>query len=163
MSPFRPDLVDVWIFRVDPAHGLEILMLRRAPGRILAGLWQGVSGSLEPGERIANGALRELVEETGFGPGQLAAFYDLDQVNQFHVASLDTVLTAAVFAARVPPDIEPQLSDEHDAAEWLGLDEAIRRSVWPAYRESIRRIAGHLLEPVMAAWFVVPLPPRVVD
>ena len=49
MSPFRPDLVDCWIFR-DGASGTEILLLRRAPGRILAGLWQCVSGSLEPGE-----------------------------------------------------------------------------------------------------------------
>ena len=32
------------------------------------GLWQCVSGSLEAGERVAAGALRELAEETGLGP-----------------------------------------------------------------------------------------------
>ena len=46
MSPFRPDLVDCWVFRV-PRTGPEILLIRRAPGRILPGLWQCVSGSLD--------------------------------------------------------------------------------------------------------------------
>ena len=56
---FRPDLVDCWIFRAGP-DGTEILLLRRSPGRILPGLWQCVSGSLEEGERVTAGALREL-------------------------------------------------------------------------------------------------------
>ena len=100
MSPFRPDLVDCWIFR-DAARGREILLLRRAPGRILPGLWQCVSGSLEDGERVAAGALRELREETGFDADAIEAFYDLDLVNQFHEPSVDAVVTAAVFAVRV--------------------------------------------------------------
>ena len=105
MSPFRPDLVDCWMFRVgrtarDIARP-EILLIRRAPGRILPGLWQCVSGSLEPGERVALGALRELAEETGFGPADIEGFYDLDLVNQFHEPSVDGIVTAAVFAVRL--------------------------------------------------------------
>jgi 8-oxo-dGTP pyrophosphatase MutT (NUDIX family) len=56
----------------------EVLLIRRSPGRILPGLWQCVSGALEPGERVVAGALRELLEETGFGPDDIEAFYDLD-------------------------------------------------------------------------------------
>ena len=118
MSPFRPDLVDCWMFRVPTtARGVdrpEILLIRRAPGRILPGLWQCVSGSLEPGERVAAGALRELAEETGFGPDEIEAFYDLDLVNQFHEPSVDGIVTAAVFAVRLRTDAEPRLSNEHD-------------------------------------------------
>ena len=48
MSPFRPDLVDCWMFRIGrTARGVarpEILLLRRSAGRILPGLWQCVSG-----------------------------------------------------------------------------------------------------------------------
>lgn len=157
MSPFRPDLVDVWLFREEPGAGLRILLLRRARGRVLAGLWQGVSGSLEGDERIVDGAVRELREETGIGPADLEAFYDLDQVNSFHVAPLDAIVTAAVFAARLRPLVEARLSHEHDAAEWVGPEEAIRRCVWPAYRESVARIRDHLLEPAMAAWFAIEL------
>ena len=79
----------------------EILLLRRSPGRILDGLWQCVSGSLEPGERVAMGALREVAEETGFGAADIEAFYDLDLVNQFHEPSMDGIVTSACFAARL--------------------------------------------------------------
>ena len=156
MSPFRPDLVDCWIFRVGPA-GLEVLLMRRAPGRILPGLWQCVSGSLEAGERVAAGALREVAEETGYGAPAIQAFYDLDLVNQFHEPSADAVLTAAVFAIRVAPDVEPRLSHEHDGARWLPIEDAQREVVWPGYRTAIERIRDDLDDPARASWFELTL------
>lgn len=153
---FRPDLVDCWIFRSSDA-GPEILLLRRAPGRILAGLWQCVSGSLEDGERVAVGALRELEEEAGFDANHIAAFYDLDLVNQFHEPSMDGVVTAAVFAVRVADDVEPILSHEHDAARWLDAEAAHRAVIWPGYRTAIERIRDDLSDPSRAAWFELTL------
>jgi 8-oxo-dGTP pyrophosphatase MutT (NUDIX family) len=173
---FRPDLVDVWVFRT---HGpgrpgdrggsgsaggseanagasdrsLELLLMRRSPGRILAGLWQGVSGSLEPRERVVAGALRELHEETGYSVDEIEALYDLDQVNQFHEPSVDAILTAAIFAVRVRNDLEPTLSHEHDAHRWVTGAEALDVVVWPAYRESIARIERDLLDPAREPWF----------
>ena len=156
MSPFRPDLVDCWIFR-DAPGGVEILLLRRAPGRILPGLWQCVSGSLEAGERVAVGALRELREETGFEGSAIEGFYDLDLVNQFHEPSVDAVVMAAVFAVRVVPGAEPRLSHEHDEERWLPLSEAHREVVWPGYRTAIERIRDDLSDPERAAWFELTL------
>jgi len=124
MSPYRPDLVDCWIFRVAPT-GPEILLIRRAPGRILPGLWQCVSGGLDAGGRVALGALREVREETGFDAATIEAFYDLDQVNQFHEPSVDAVLASVIFAVRVRANAEPTLSHEHDAfCLWQPGDEA---------------------------------------
>jgi 8-oxo-dGTP pyrophosphatase MutT (NUDIX family) len=143
MSPLRPDLVDCWIFRVvhsaRDVPSTEVLLLRRAPGRILPGLWQCVSGSLEDGDRVAIAALRELDEETGFGPDVIEAFYDL--------------VTAAVFAVRVLNDAEPTLSHEHDDARWVPVDEAHADVVWPGYRTAIERIRDDLIDPERAAWF----------
>ena len=175
----RPDLVDCWIYRdaelpdLDrqdvlsgtpgrPAGGAapltrEVLLLRRAPGRILAGLWQCVSGSLEPGERVAAGALRELREETGFGPDDIEGFYDLDLVNQFHEPSVDAVLVAAVFAVRVRPDSELLISHEHDQARWVPIDRVAPELVWPGYREAAARIAQDLRDPDRAVWFELTL------
>ena len=153
---FRPDLVDCWIFRAGP-DGTEILLLRRSPGRILPGLWQCVSGSLEEGERVTAGALRELAEETGVGPDAIDAFYDLDLVNQFHEPSMDGIVTAAVFAVRIAADAQPTLSHEHDAASWLGVDAAHREVVWPGYRTAIERIRDDLADPDRATWFELDL------
>jgi 8-oxo-dGTP pyrophosphatase MutT (NUDIX family) len=157
MSPFRPDLVDCWIWRVprtarDIARP-EILLLRRSSGRILPGLWQCVSGSLEADERVAGAALREVAEETGFAATAIEAFYDLDLVNQFHEPTVDAIVTAAVFAVRVEAHAEPTLSHEHDAARWLSVDDAHAEVVWPGYRTAIERIRDDLADPERAAWF----------
>ena len=165
MSPFRPDLVDVWIFRTleaDPATpgaqaASEILLLRRSPGRILPGLWQCVSGSLEAGESVTAGALRELREETGFGATQIEGFFDLDQVNQFHEPSFEAIVTSAIFAVRVGAAAEPTLSHEHDAMRWVSPADGLELAIWPAYRESIRRIVENLLDPERAIWFELTL------
>jgi 8-oxo-dGTP pyrophosphatase MutT (NUDIX family) len=161
MSPFRPDLVDCWMFRVAmTARGVgrpEVLLIRRAPGRILPGLWQCVSGSLEAGERVTDGTLRELAEETGFGPAEIEAFYDLDLVNQFYEPSFEGIVTAAVFAVRLRSEVEPRLSDEHDGAHWHDIEEAHQQVIWPGYRTAIERIRDDLSEPERAPWFELTL------
>jgi 8-oxo-dGTP pyrophosphatase MutT (NUDIX family) len=161
MSPFRPDIVDCWMFRVGrTARSVarpEILLIRRAPGRILPGLWQCVSGSLDDGERVALGALRELAEETGFGAAEIEGFYDLDLVNQFHEPSVDGIVTAAVFAVRLRPDAEPRLSEEHDGARWHDLEEAHQQVIWPGYRTAIERIRDDLSVAERAGWFELTL------
>ena len=161
MSPFRPDLVDAWVHRIATSarsvESIEVLLVRRSPGRILPGLWQCVSGSLEADERVAVGALREVTEETGFGPDDIVGFYDLDLVNQFHEPSVDAIMTAAVFAVRVRPDAEPTLSAEHDEARWLPLDDALEQVIWPGYRTAIERIRDDLADPERATWFALTL------
>lgn len=155
MSPFQPDLVAVWIYRVpDPADQteVELLLLRRAVGRPLAGIWQCVTGRIEPGEPVALAALRELEEETGIAGDAIEAFYDLDLVSQFHWPDADGVLSEVVFAVRVRPGTEPTLSYEHDVSRWARPDDAIRASVWPSYREAIERIATILPDRERAAW-----------
>ena len=155
MSPLRPDLVAVWIYRIpDPIapDAIELLLLHRAAGRPLAGLWQCVTGAIEPDEPVALAALRELAEETGIIAPAIEAFYDLDLVSQFHWPDADGVLSEVVFAVRVRPDTEPVLSYEHDASRWADPADAIRSSVWPSYREAIERVATVLPDPARAAW-----------
>ena len=131
--------------------------MRRAQGRILPGLWQCVSGSLEAGERVALGALREVAEETGFAGADIEAFYDLDLVNQFHEPSMDGIVTSACFAARLRVGAEPALSHEHDGARWLPVDDAYHEVIWPGYRTAIERIRDDLSDPERAAWFELTL------
>ncbi len=98
----RPDLVECWVFRNDPATGgLEVLLLRRARHRIFPGLWQCVTGGIEPGERVPAAAMREVEEETGLGAADIEAFYDLDQMAPFYDEGSDGVVVSAIFAVRV--------------------------------------------------------------
>jgi 8-oxo-dGTP pyrophosphatase MutT (NUDIX family) len=159
----RPDLIECWVFRVAPPDGpddprldadrLEILLIRRAPDRIFPGLWQCVTGGLEPGERVPLAALREVEEETGFGPGDVEAFYDLDQVASFYDEGGDAVVVSAIFAARVGPGAVARPSHEHDEVRWVAGGEAPALAIWPSYAESVRRIGALLLDPPLARWF----------
>jgi 8-oxo-dGTP pyrophosphatase MutT (NUDIX family) len=157
MSPFRPDLVDCWIVRDPPGRGIEVLLIRRAPGRILPGLWQCVSGGVEPGERVALAALREVREETGYDATTIERFYDLDLVNQFHEPSVDAVMSSAIFAVVVRAEVEARLSHEHDGARWVGLDAALAEVVWPGYREALLRVRDYLFDPERGPWFELDL------
>lgn len=161
----RPDLVECWVFRVVPPAGpgdrssdadrLEILLVRRAAHRIFPGLWQCVTGAIEPGERVPEAALRELREETGFGSPDLLAAYDLDQVAPFYDEGSDAVVVSAIFAARVRPDAVARSSDEHDALRWVPAGEAPSLAIWPSYAESVRRVRDLLLDPGLARWFAL--------
>jgi 8-oxo-dGTP pyrophosphatase MutT (NUDIX family) len=159
MSPYRPDLVECWIFRVDAEGTPEFLLIRRAPDRIFPGLWQCVTGGLEPGERVPMAALREVAEEVGFGPAEIEAFYDLDQVTHFYDEGPDAVVAGAIFAVRVRRDAELRLSREHDGARWVGRAGALRLVVWPSYRDTLERIVT-LLDPEAAPWFRLDLEGR---
>jgi 8-oxo-dGTP pyrophosphatase MutT (NUDIX family) len=145
--------VACWLFRLDLAGELEILLIRRAADRIYPGLWQCVTGKLEEGERIIDGALREVSEETGLGPADLEAVFETDIVNWFHMAMLDTLLSEAVFAARVRPDARVSISPEHDDARWLTPVAAKELVTWPAYERAIDAVSWLLENPSKAEAF----------
>jgi 8-oxo-dGTP pyrophosphatase MutT (NUDIX family) len=159
----RPDLIECWVFRVVPptspgdgrtdAERLEVLLIRRAAHRIFPGLWQCVTGGVERGERIPLAAMREVREETGLGPADIEAYYDLDQVAPFYDEGADAVVVSAIFAARVRPDAAPRASWEHDGLTWVPAADAPRLAIWPSYGESIRRVRDLLLDPALEPWF----------
>lgn len=158
MSPYRPDLVACWLYRVNSAGSTEILLLRRAANGSYPGLWQCVTGRLEPGERIADGALREVLEETGLGPADLDGFFETDIVNWFHESSVDGLWCEAVFAARVRSGSVVTISDEHDDLRWLSVAGAHELVVWPAYHRAIEQVEWLVANPEKAAVYRLPDP-----
>jgi 8-oxo-dGTP pyrophosphatase MutT (NUDIX family) len=147
-------MVECWVFRVlPPEDGVEILLIRRAAHRIFPGLWQCVTGGIEPGETVPAAALREVREETGLGPDDIEAFYDLDQVAPFYDEGSDAVVVSAVFAVRVGADATPATSWEHDGMRWVHASEAPALAIWPSYAESVRRVRDLLVDPALEPWF----------
>jgi dihydroneopterin triphosphate diphosphatase len=155
MSPVRPDIVECWVFRIPPDGEVEYLLIHRAPGRIYAGLWQCVTGRPEAGERAPATALREVGEETGLGPAEIEGFYDLDQAVAFYAEELDGIVSSVIFAVRVQADAAPRISEEHDDLRWVDRAEALRVTVWPAYRDSIEEIERIVADADHAHWFAL--------
>jgi 8-oxo-dGTP pyrophosphatase MutT (NUDIX family) len=149
--------VACWLFRLDQRGRPEILLIRRAAGRIYAGVWQCVTGRLEGDERVVDGALREVAEETGLAGADIDDVFETDIINWFHEQSVDAVWCEAVFAARVHRGVEIRLSEEHDDLRWVTPAEARSLVVWPAYERAIETVEWLVDHPAKATLY------RLVD
>ena len=131
----RAGVVDVFVLR-RRAGEWDALVLERAPGVRCPGAWETVHGTIEPGERPEDAAIREVREETGLLIDRL---YNVT-VQPFYLHQQSTVMLAVVFAA-VVTDAPLQLSLEHTRAEWLSIADAERRFAWPRERANVRDAA----------------------
>ena len=117
----------------------DALLVQRASHVRCPGAWEAVHGSIEPGERPEDAALREVHEETGLTVERL---YNVT-VQPFYVHTQSTVQLAVVFAA-VVRDGPFTLGEEHTHAQWLPLAEAARRYAWPSERANVLQAAALL-------------------
>ena len=111
---------------------LDVLLLERADH---PGFWQSVTGSQDPGESLAQTAIREVAEETGID----ATRYDLADWNLQNLFEIYPVWrpryapgvthnTEHVFGLRVPGRLPVRVEPrEHLAAQWLPWREAAER------------------------------------
>ncbi len=137
MTEVRVGVVDVYVVRPQGQPWQLLTLQRAASGTRCPHAWETVAGRIEPGERPEEAAVRELFEETGLTPDRLYSV----TVQPFYLHRMDTVQLAVVFAAFVPAEGAVALSAEHQAFEWLALDDARRRFAWPRERESVDHIA----------------------
>lgn len=118
-------------------HELETLVLQRSLSGRCPGAWETLHGRIEAGERPEQAAVRELREETGLAAARL---YNV-RTHAFYLHAHGTLQIAVVFAAIVARSSQPELAEEHSAAEWLPLRDAIARLAWPSERESLAQVA----------------------
>lgn len=120
----------------------EYLMLRRVPE--LGGHWQGVTGGIEKGEELAEAAIRELAEETGFVPSALEqidysySFPLRDEWRYLYAAGIELILEY-VFVAIVDGQQDPIISWEHDKCQWCNLSQALGLLTYPENIEALKR------------------------
>ena len=135
MTGLTVGVVDVYAVR-PLASGWRVLAARRAAGFTRAGAWETVHGTMEPGERPEDAAVREVGEETGLAIERL---YNVT-CQPFYLHRFGTVQVAVVFCAFVREPADVRLGPEHDAHEWLSFEQAAQRFVWPREREALEHI-----------------------
>jgi 8-oxo-dGTP diphosphatase len=111
-------------------RGTEVLLIRRgAPPRL--GEWSLPGGRIEPGERAADAALRELREETGV-EAELTGLLDVID-GLFPPRHYLLVDYAAHWLSG-----EPRAGDDAADARWFAADAAIAAVDWSETKRMIR-------------------------
>jgi 8-oxo-dGTP pyrophosphatase MutT (NUDIX family) len=128
-------VVDLYVIR-PLASGWKVLVLQRANDTRCPSAWESVHGRIEPNEKPEDAALRELREETGLEADRL---YNVT-CQSFYLHKLGAVQVAVVFCAFVAEPATVSLGAEHQRFEWLSMNEAARRFVWPRERDALRDI-----------------------
>ena len=136
MTDVQVGVVDVYVVRASVRPWRVLALQRAANGTRCPNSWETVAGRIEPGERPADAAVRELFEETGLAVERL---YNVT-VQPFYLHRLDTVQMAVVFAAFVGEPATVALGPEHQASEWLSVSDAAARFAWPREREALDHI-----------------------
>ena len=152
MAQVLSEIVEVCVFRRAKRKTEYLLLRRTASDNLYGGIWQIVTGTLNPNESSLDAARRELSEETGVQPKR---FWKVPFVDAFLDPKKDAIQLAPVFAAEVPASASVKLSDEHQDLQWLTYAAAKHRLVWPGQREALAIVqkyivgvesAGELLE-----------------
>ena len=137
-----------WEAGVFVYRGDRVLLMHRTDDRY----WHVVAGVVEYGEAIADGARRELCEESGLigaallDLGPPATYPITSELRQRYDYPADLhEVTAYSFAAEAPAGWEPTLNEEHDEYRWATVEEAVTLLHWPEAREAVRRLAARLM------------------
>jgi dATP pyrophosphohydrolase len=125
----RRDKIPVSTLVVIHTPELEVLLLERADR---PGYWQSVTGSQDPGETLAETAIREVGEETGIDARRYALsdwkvenVYEIYAIWRHRYAPGVTHNTEHVFGLTVPARVDVRLApQEHLRFRWLPWREA---------------------------------------
>lgn len=120
-------------------HERRLLLVRRGqePGR---GLWSVPGGRLEPGETVAEGCVREVLEETGVRVVAGAVVGTVERpAPDGSTYVIDDLDCAVAPGAETGPDGLPALAarDDADDAVWATYDDLDALPLVPQLRETL--------------------------
>ena len=122
-------------------HGYNFLLLKRSQEKkIYPGIWQMITGTIEPGEKTKDAVLREVMEETGLTPLKL---YSVPHVNTFYFEYSDVICLSPVFLVMTDKE-DIKISDEHSEYKWLNYEDAADLIHWPDQIESLNLIYKYI-------------------
>ena len=98
---------------------LEYLIIKRCKKD--GGFWQGVTGTLEEGEKLKDCLIREIKEELG-----ITYINNISEIKETIQWAKKTgfIITEYVFLIEIDRNINITLSEEHDDYKWCDFNEA---------------------------------------
>jgi len=130
---FKARHIEVYVFRRRRGR-VEFLILRRARGRRLAGVWQPVTGKLQGRETAWAAARREVLEETGLSPRR---WWGLETPTLYYNPEFDLIEIVPLMAAEIDARSRVRISREHDTHRFVSAAVAARQFLWEAQRRGL--------------------------
>ncbi len=127
MALIAADFTSCLIFR-KRGKDIQYLLLKRADGLPYQGIWQYVTGSIEPGEHTIRAVMREIAEETGLRAVRLYRYPD---IARFYLPCDDKIHISSVFLADAGAGDNVIISNEHSEYRWVRKKEGMRLLYWP--------------------------------
>jgi len=142
MTTIVARIVEIYLFRRIDGCPWYLVLRRSAHERLYPGIWQVITGTMEPGETAVQAARREAQEETGL---TLKRFWSVPGIGCFYDAASDTVQMCPQFAGEVDATAAPTLSAEHQEFQWMDVDRASGILAWPGQRQTVRVVHDFLV------------------
>lgn len=137
MTKIESNVFEVCVFRRKEKSPEYLLLRRSQEDTLYPGIWQVVTGTLEPDEHVQVAARREIKEETGLSPRRM---WVVPRVNMFYSAARNTVCLSPFFAAEVEALDGIELSPEHTECRWCTIEEVAAIIPFPGQAECVRLI-----------------------
>lgn len=112
--------IQVHVIKKDNQDLLHLALKRAEICKLYPGMWQIVTGSVEPDEHAFAAAKRELSEETGI---QSDSWYKLPFLGGFYDIKRNSVEGVPAFAVILSGSNSISLSEEHSEYKWLRIEE----------------------------------------
>jgi len=115
----------------------KILLIHRTAKQVSGNIWEYPVGRTKQFETLVDGLKREVSEETGLTSIDIERPFSAFEFMRGDRAAENEV-RAIVFAATTDQD-HVRLSDEHDAYQWVTIDEAIAKADHPGVKLDLER------------------------
>lgn len=153
MPDFTANTVQVHIASENSSGDFSHLVLQRSETCLVyPGLWQVVTGRIEPDETALQCAVREAIEETGL---EIKKLWTVPYLTSFFDARRNKVNFSAVFGILADMNRKVIISEEHSAFEWLPIDEFIKRLELPTHVEGTKIFQDYILNPKYDSKFLI--------